>query len=101
MCVRQRNGKASLNRLLPNIYSTMLAEHPAQTRCLHKIAQKTDGYRDSCNRKPTRCLHEAYISLHGFGALWRGNENHLTHLQVLYFLQVNKFSREFCSIQAE
>ena len=35
--------------------------------CLHKIAGKPHGYRDSCNRKPTRCLHDAYISLHGFG----------------------------------
>ena len=69
--------------------------------CLHKIAGKPHGYRDSRIRKPTQSLHEAYISLHGFGALWRGNKNHLTHLQILYFLQVNKFSREFCSIQAE
>jgi hypothetical protein len=69
--------------------------------CLHEIAQKTDGYRDSCFRKPTQSLHDAYISLHDFGALWRVNKNHVTHLQILYFLQVNKFSREFCSIQAE
>ena len=32
--------------------------------CLHKIAQKTDGYRDSSIRKPTQSLHDAYISLH-------------------------------------
>ena len=69
--------------------------------CLHKIAQKTDGYRDCCICKPTQSLHDAYISLHGFGDLQRGDKNHLTHLQVLYFLQVKKFSREFCSIQAE
>ena len=69
--------------------------------CLHKIAQKTDGYRDSSIRKPTRCLHDAYISLHDFEALQRADENQLAHLQVFCFLQAKKFSREFCSIQVE
>ena len=32
--------------------------------CLHKIAGKPHGYRVSCSFKPTRCLHDAYISLH-------------------------------------
>ena len=60
-----------------------------------------DGYRVSCSFKPTRCLHDAYISLHDFGVLQRGNKNQLTHLQVFCFLQAKKFSREFCGIQVD
>ena len=50
-------------------------------------------------------LHDAYTkptqSLHDFGVLQRGNENQLTHSQILCFLQVKKFSREFCGIQVD
>ena len=62
---------------------------------------RPDGYRVSCSFKPTQSLHDAYISLHDFGVLQRGNENQLTHSQVLCFLQVKKFSREFCGIQVD
>ena len=60
-----------------------------------------DGYRVSSSFKPTRSLHDAYISLHDFEALQRADENKLAHLQVFCFLQAKKFSREFCSIQVE
>ena len=57
--------------------------------------------RPQAYTKPTQSLHDAYISLHGFGALQRVNKNHLTHLQVLCFLHKGKFSREFCGIQVD
>ena len=60
-----------------------------------------DGYRVSFSFKPTRCLHDAYTSLHDFEALQRADENLLAHLQVFCFLQAKKFSREFCGIQVE
>ena len=85
--------------------SHFISKMAYQPTCLHDFAFQPRWLSRfllfQAYTKPTRSLHDAYISLHDFEALQRADENLLAHLQVFCFLQAKKFSREFWSIQVE
>jgi len=100
--IELRNSSYSYFLVLPiAFFKNFFQNLPFSLHAYTILPFSHDGYRVSCSFKPTRSLHDAYISLHDFEALQRADENQLAHLQVFCFLQAKKFSREFCSIQVE
>ena len=100
--IELRNSSYSCFLVLPiAFFKNFFQNLPFSLHAYTILPFSPDGYRVSCSFKPTRSLHDAYISLHDFEALQRADENQLAHLQVFCFLQAKKFSREFCSIQVK
>ena len=79
--IELRNSSYSYFLVLPIAFFKIFFQNlPFSLHVYTILPFSPDGYRVSFSFKPTQSLHDAYISLHDYGANWLTCRNHLACL---------------------